>query len=120
MSIEYNPQQRAAIAAAALLLDGPQRAADLAARLYDSEQNGWYLLNNISAPLCLVNDRGWWYVNASPFADARQLLESVSVRVEETSEGMAYCRPLSRSDMVRMQRLLRHVLRIGQVPPPPP
>jgi len=115
---EFSPQQRAAMATAALLIDGPQRADNMAHTLYDSEQDGWYLFNNLSTPLRLINTGGWWYVSVSPFADVRALLELVGARVDETPPSHAFCRPLTRAEMVRIEKLLRHILKIGQPPPP--
>ena len=110
---EYSAQARAAMAASALLLRGPQRPADFAAQVYDSEEDGWYLFNNISDALKLGNAGGWWYVQITPYADLCHLLSVVEKRVEEISEEAAFCRPLTRADMVRLRNLLRHMAQIG-------
>lgn len=115
---DFSAQQRAAMATIALLIDGPQKAAELAAQLYDSDEPGWYLLNNLSQPLGLINDNGWWYVYASPFAHVRHLLATINDRLDETCEGMAYCRPLTRTDMVQLRALLLHLVKIGTLPSP--
>jgi hypothetical protein len=106
------------MAAVALLVEGPQKAQDVAKWLYDSDQNGWHLLNNISQPLNLVNAGGWWYVQLTPFADVGHLLHGVRERLEETREGDAYCRPMNRRDMVRLENVLAHILKIGTPPEP--
>lgn len=117
---EFSAQTKAAMATRALLVEGPQRASDIAELLYDGGSDGYSLLGNLSEPLKLVNVNGWWYVLISPFADVHPLLDSVTTRLEETPERMAYCRPLPRADMVRIQKLLLHLLKIGQPPLPNP
>jgi hypothetical protein len=115
---EYSAQERAALAAVAFLIEGPQKAQEIVNRLYDSEYNGWEFLNNISQPLNLVNDGGWWYVSITPFSDVAPLLSTIRDRLEETKEGHAYCRPLSRKDMAKLEKLLEHILKIGKPPEP--
>jgi hypothetical protein len=113
---EYSAQQRAALATVALLIDGPQRARELSHRLYDNEEGSWDMLNNIGGVVPLANDGGWWHVDIGKLADVAHLLNKVNERIDETCEGMAYCRPLTRKDMRSLQDLLRHVLKIGQPP----
>jgi hypothetical protein len=114
---EFGAQERAATASRIFLLEGPQRSNDIAARLYDSEQDGWHLLNNISRPLSLVNNGGWWHVNfETPFDYVRPLLHEAGVRLEETPVGVAYCRAARRKDWERLYAVLRQIYRIGQPP----
>jgi hypothetical protein len=54
---------------------------------------------------------------ASSVYRAPHLLATINARIEETCVGMAYCRPLSRADMVALLTLLRHLLKIGTPPP---
>lgn len=115
---EFSAQQRAAIATATLLIDGPQRATELARRLYDTPKSIYDMLDNVSGVLPLQTDGRWWYLDIAPMADTAGLLGTVEARIDEIPEGVAFCRPLSRKDMVRLARVLRHVLKVVQAPCP--
>lgn len=113
---DYSAQQRAALATAALLIDGPQRARELARRLYDNEEGSWDLLNNVGGVLPIINDNGWWYVDIGALQHVRHLLAMVDERIDETCMSAAYCRPVTRRDMIQIQELLRHLVKIGRPP----
>lgn len=118
MNNEYGAQERAAHASRILLLEGPQRAADLTARLYGADSEAvWPLLDNISQPLSLVNDGGWWHVNfETPFDHVQNLLRETGLRLEESSYGLAFCRSYKRRDIVYLYEVLKHIYKIGKAP----
>ena len=113
---DFSAQQRAVLATVALLIDGPQRARELAHRLYDNEEGSYDLLTNMGGVVSLVNDQGWWYVDIGKLQHVPHLLSVIDDRLDETCVGHAYCRPLTRRDMLLLQDLLRHMIKIGRPP----
>lgn len=115
---EMSAQQRAALATAALLIEGPQRAAALTSRLYDTPASIYDLLDHMGIVLPLQHDGHWYYLDIAPLSDAALLLDVIEDRIDEIPEGIAFCRPMRRKDMVRLANLLRQVLKVVTVPCP--
>ena len=115
---EFSAHQRGALAVFWFLTEGAKRVEELRPRLYDTDTNStYYLLTNIGGVLPIVNRDGWWHLDyLSALLDIAEIENGIDERLDETPDGVLFCRPFKRSDLVRLKRALRHVRRISTPP----
>jgi hypothetical protein len=111
---ELTATQKGARLMARLLMHGPVRAHDEAKRLSVTPARVYQILNDLSAlhEVPMTNDRGWWYVEwlkASEYDQARALLARVKEELEAADDA-AFCRPMPRTHMVAIKRLLERMV----------
>jgi hypothetical protein len=112
---ELTAIQKGARLMARLLMHGGVRADEEARRLNIPVSSLYRILGDLSnlREVPVTNDRGWWFVNwlkGSDYDSARRLLTLLRSEINMTSPNTLFCRPLQRTDMVMLERLLARMV----------